>query len=516
MDPDVGTSKREHTLHSYPDSPIFTPIATPRKGSSPSLSPRSDMVAPRYGADMSNIHTRAALHEHNPRWSIWTSSSTAIGSEGGDAYDVSARQSLHKHDCFEGSLTDLSDLKSRRSSLSSPSAADWSAYAASTSAASSANNSTDACVANDSSDDADEIVRIPHLSTDFGNDDPLDAALTSTALALDSATRLLRSTLSDRAQLAEYRLKENELDAKFAHRERELLQQLERNRSMADAMERVNAELDQMLLSVPFERPSASRPALLSRQSSHSWSTSSTTQAQVDGMQSRGIVHAHDEDSTPDRTAAKRLEKMLGANASGSGTPSSQTSISKPKSDAKSMLSSLAAVSSATPAETESSDVPPRTPSATSPPRATGSPSLSHSRSQSTSLHPRRTSQASRRSASVAVSPGSSLLSPTSSSLAAAPALIEDDEGERGACASSDSSSDQQQQQQFDSGAARRPSPPATTAEQQQEPDGKALSTLKMLKKQGDTTSSPATTVTAASSQRPTKGAATGSGWPFW
>lgn len=181
----------------------------------------------------------------------------------------------------------------------------------------------------------------------------LDAALSSTMLALEAANSLLVSTMSSRTHLARLRATEHALDAMMTERERELLRQIEHNRQMGDHMDRVCTELSDMARSFP-----SSASLSLSKRVWTPLSTGSSTAETRVSIDPKlgGIVEALDENATVGKTAAKRLERMLKGDADSSSS-SRMMSTSPPSTSIKDARSLLSAFATPTPATADARSV---------------------------------------------------------------------------------------------------------------------------------------------------------------
>ncbi|CAO1615109.1 unnamed protein product [Parajaminaea phylloscopi] len=286
-------------------------------------------------------HAFASSDRH--RWSVWTANSTTFTSDasddvghstslvspplkdrfgfGGVALGIIPGVDLPKPD-EEGEASEVT-ASSRPSSLYSVSfTPDSSRCALSTSASSSA--------AADKRPPGEDTARQPlsvlpvapcAASMQPTSDAALDATLASTMLSLERANSLLLSTMDSRAQLARLRAMQSQLDGSLQEREEELLRQIEHNRAMSRAIERVSAELDEVLTSQP-QRPAA-------RRSGNSWRIQGPTQAGIDvsynSTHLEGIVEAQDSSATIGKSAAKRLEKMLQGGATGASGSKNDT-----------------------------------------------------------------------------------------------------------------------------------------------------------------------------------------------
>lgn len=192
---------------------------------------------------------------------------------------------------------------------------------------------------------------MPWAITPSPSDVVLDTALTSTMLALEAANSLLISTMEGRARLVKMRALENELAASLKQREQDLQRSLDRNSAMSEAIDRVSAELDEMLSST------APRPAAI--RSGNNWKVQSPKHAEINvhyhSAPLEGIFEAQDRNASIGRSAMKRLERVLGANhrmqSAGdsdikppSKAAAANTTATRPA-DARSLLASIASSS---------------------------------------------------------------------------------------------------------------------------------------------------------------------------
>ncbi|PWN19162.1 hypothetical protein BCV69DRAFT_284321 [Microstroma glucosiphilum] len=196
----------------------------------------------------------------------------------------------------------------------------------------------------------------------------LDAILASSSLALQSAQEALQRTLSDRKQLAQFRVDENASELLMGKREVELLTQLEANRQMTEYVEQRTCELQTLLKGstlASFPRGPRRNPSCST--STGGWKLGTATgdptveaaaQLSSSSLEGgvKGIVEApQDQGVTMGKSAARRLEKMLGqhkvrSNGGGSDAGAGSSGSDRPslggRRDAQSMLASLSAVSS--------------------------------------------------------------------------------------------------------------------------------------------------------------------------
>lgn len=203
----------------------------------------------------------------------------------------------------------------------------------------------------------------------------LDAALSSTMLALTTANSLLLSTMSSRRELARLRGLQNELENSLTRKEAELRRQLESNHRTTEWMERAcqrlddvlqgrspremaadDKDMDELAVIVSSLRPppsnttsaapsgvpllssprhSSSRSASYSAASGNAQGVQNDRGASVgqvsanDSLRAQGYVEAKDVGATIGKSAARRLESVL-KRSSSQGLTSGPTSALSP------------------------------------------------------------------------------------------------------------------------------------------------------------------------------------------
>lgn len=231
----------------------------------------------------------------NHRWSVWTADTTLhLSDEGGDEYE-------HEADGFDKNARMDEGGQSRRQQMMIE---------------------LDGRQAGPSSSPYSQGSTPPSPTSEAA----LDAALSSTMLALTTANSLLLSTMSSRRELARLRALEAALDHDLTQREGEIKRQLESNRRTIRWMEKACRRLDDVIeghdtgnhsitaedlddltaiASVPSSRPSN---IVMAR---HARLPSTATADAREVPIPFGIVEAKDENATVGKSAAKRLERML-------------------------------------------------------------------------------------------------------------------------------------------------------------------------------------------------------------
>ncbi|MCO5549744.1 hypothetical protein L7F22_003217 [Adiantum nelumboides] len=242
------------------------------------------------------------VNNRNPRWSTWTADSTLLLSDEGNM-DENIETEAH-----------TSFSKSRNHARRPPSPLDFQHYEQDQ-------------IAGPSNSPPTSLASTPPSPT---SEAALDAALSSTMLALTTANSLLLSTMSSRRELARLRALEAELDSDLAKKEDDIKRQIEFNRKTTRWMERACKKLDDVIqgreplsgiesideldelnakLQGSSNVPSFTPGSRFMSRHDRAPSTAATDSKQL--AATFGIVEAKDDNATIGKSAAKRLERML-------------------------------------------------------------------------------------------------------------------------------------------------------------------------------------------------------------
>lgn len=236
----------------------------------------------------------------NPRWSTWTTDSTLLLSDEGnmdETMDTKAHSSFSKSQSYgRRPISPLNFQQYEQDQIAGPS------HSPPTSRASTPPSPT--------------------------SEAALDAALSSTMLALTTANSLLLSTMSSRRELARLRALEAELDSDLTKKEEEIKRRIEFNKCTTRWMERACQKLDNViqgrdtlngieeldeinagLHDSSYNIPSSTPGSRLMAKHDRAPSTAATGSEQL--AATFGIVEAKDDNATLGKSAAKRLERML-------------------------------------------------------------------------------------------------------------------------------------------------------------------------------------------------------------
>lgn len=299
---DSEDRKRYDHSHSGPINRNQVPPPPPYQASnSPFLDVRRDSSPSTIMSYESNRWDDG--NNRNPRWSTWTADSTLLLSDEGNM-DENIDQEMHTS--FSKALN-----RGRRS----PSPLDFQNY------------ERDHQIAGPSNSPPTSRSSTPPSPT---SEAALDAALSSTMLALTTANSLLLSTMSSRRELARLRALEAELDSDLTKKEEDIKRQIEFNRKTTRWMERACKKLDDVIqgreplngiesideldelnakLQGPSNIPSSTPGSRFMARHDRAPSTAATDSKQL--AATFGIVEAKDDTATIGKSAAKRLERML-------------------------------------------------------------------------------------------------------------------------------------------------------------------------------------------------------------
>ncbi|PWZ01997.1 hypothetical protein BCV70DRAFT_54862 [Testicularia cyperi] len=140
----------------------------------------------------------------------------------------------------------------------------------------------------------------------------INRLMASTMHALEASNAIVLDTLTSRAKLAQLYAIEASLDSQLSAREANLRRQIQALDDMSDFVARKSLELQNLVSQQSFGAVSIK-----------STLSSNMVSADTGATAASGIVEAIDKDATIGKTAAKRLEKMLGsATAAGPSTSS--------------------------------------------------------------------------------------------------------------------------------------------------------------------------------------------------
>lgn len=298
---DTDERRRYDNSHVSPLNRHQVPPPPPYQAShSPFLDVRRDSSPSTIMSYESNRWDDAS--NRNPRWSTWTADSTLLLSDGGN---MDENMDPEAHTSFS---------KSHHHGRGSPSPLDFQSYEQDQ-------------IAGPSISPPTSRASTPPSPT---SEAALDAALSSTMLALTTANSLLLSTMSSRRELAQLRALEAELDHDLTKKEEEIKRQIEFNRRTTRWMERACKKLDDVIqgreplsgiesideldelnskLQGTSNVPSSTPGSKFMARHDRAPSTAATDSRQL--AATFGIVEAKDENATIGKSAAKRLERML-------------------------------------------------------------------------------------------------------------------------------------------------------------------------------------------------------------